>query len=81
MSAQDANLLADRQNLDLVKISPTAVPPVVKIMDYGKYKFDMAKKEKENKKSQKASELKETWLSMTIDRHDLETKAKQTRKF
>lgn len=81
MSAQDANLLADRKNLDLVKISPTATPPVCKIMDYGKFKFDTQKREKEARKNQKVSELKEVWLSMTIERHDLETKAKQARKF
>ena len=81
MSARAANDLANQKNLDLVKISPTAVPPVCKIMDYGKFKFDTQKREKEAKRSQKVSELKEVWLSMTIDRHDLETKAKHARKF
>lgn len=81
MSAYDANRIADERNLDLVKISPTADPPVCKIMDYGKYKFDMIKKEKDARKKQKVSELKEVWLSMTIDTHDLETKAKQASKF
>ncbi|MCI8435310.1 MAG: translation initiation factor IF-3 [Clostridia bacterium] len=81
MSAFEANRLAEEKNLDLVKISPTAVPPVCKIMDYGKFKFDTAKREKDARKNQKISEMKETWLSMTIDTHDLETKAKQTRKF
>ncbi|MDR2202440.1 MAG: translation initiation factor IF-3 [Clostridiales bacterium] len=81
MSAYEANLIADRKNLDLVKISPMATPPVCKIMDYGKYKFDTAKREKDARKNQKGSELKEVWLSMTIDKHDLETKAKSAQKF
>lgn len=81
MSAAQANRIADERNLDLVKISPTVVPPVCKIMDYGKFKFDAAKKEKDARKNQKTSELKEVWLSMTIDTHDLETKAKQAAKF
>ena len=81
MSAMQANRIADEKNLDLVKISPTVVPPVCKIMDYGKFKFDAAKKEKDARRNQKTSELKEVWLSMTIDTHDLETKAKQAAKF
>ena len=81
MSSYDANRLADEKNLDLVKISPNAEPPVCKIMDYGKFKFDTAKKEKDARRNQKVSEMKETWLSMTIDTHDLETKAKQSQKF
>lgn len=81
MTAAEANRIADERNLDLVKISPTADPPVCKIMDYGKYKFDLIKKEKDAKKKQKVSDLKEVWLSMTIDVHDLETKAKQAYKF
>ena len=81
MSAAAANALADEKNLDLVKISPTANPPVCKIMDYGKFMFDAAKKEKDTRKNQKVSALKEIWLSMTIDAHDLETKAKQAGKF
>ena len=81
MSAAQANRIADEKNLDLVKISPTAKPPVCKIMDYGKFRFDAAKKEKDARKNQKISELKEVWLSMTIDTHDLETKAKQAAKF
>lgn len=81
VSSYDANRIADERNLDLVKISPAAVPPVCKIMDYGKYKFDLQKKEKDARKNQKASELKEVWLSMTIDTHDLETKAKSAIKF
>lgn len=81
MSSYDAKALADQKNLDLVKISPTANPPVCKIMDYGKFKFDTAKREKDARKNQKVSELKEVWLSMTIERHDMETKAKFARKF
>ena len=81
MSAREANALADKKNLDLVKISPNAKPPVCKIMDYGKYKFEQNKRDKEVKKNQVVSELKEVWLSMTIEKHDLETKAKHARKF
>ena len=73
--------MAEAADLDLVKIAPTAVPPVCKIMDYGKFKFDAAKREKDARKNQKVTELKEIWLSMTIDTHDLETKAKQCLKF
>ena len=81
MSAAEANALADDRNLDLVKISPQAVPPVCKLMDYGKYRFEQSKKEKEAKKNQKVIELKEIWLSATIDSHDLEVKAKSAIKF
>lgn len=81
MSAREANELAEKENLDLVKISPNAVPPVCKIMDYGKYVFDKAKKEKEQRKNQKIVELKEVQLSMTIEQHDIDIKAKNARKF
>lgn len=81
MSAAMANKIADERNYDLVKISPNAVPPVCKIMDYGKFKFDTAKREKDARKTQKTVDIKEVWLSMTIDTHDLETKAKQAIKF
>lgn len=81
MSPREAMLLAEEENLDLVKISPNAVPPVCKIMDFGKYKFELAKKEKENRKNQKVVELKEVQLSMTIDVGDLNVKAKQASKF
>lgn len=73
--------LAEEENLDLVKISPTAVPPVCKIMDWGKFKFEQAKKEKENRKNQKIVELKEVQLSMTIDVGDVNVKAKQATRF
>ena len=81
MPLEKALALAESKNFDLVKISPTAVPPVCKIMDYGKYKFEKAKKEKEARKNQKTVELKEVWLSMTIEDNDLNTKAKQAKKF
>lgn len=81
MSSFDANRLAEDKGLDLVKIAPQGNPPVCKIMDYGKYKFELSKKAKEAKKNQKFTELKEMWLSMTIEQHDLETKARITSKF
>ena len=81
VSAYEAQRLADEQELDLVKISPNSVPPVCKIMDYSKYKYEQTKREKEMKRNQKVIEVKEVWLSMTIDVGDLQTKAKQTQKF
>ncbi len=78
MSAQEALRIAEEAELDLVKISPNAIPPVCKIMNYGKFKFEQAKKEKENRKNQKIVELKEIYLSMTIDVGDLNVKAKKT---
>lgn len=81
MTPREAMRLAEEEDLDLVKISPNAVPPVCKIMDWGKFKFEQAKKEKENRKNQKIVELKEVQLSMTIDVGDLNVKAKQARKF
>lgn len=81
MSPREAMRLAEEENLDLVKISPTAVPPVCKIMDWGKFKFEQAKKEKENRKNQKIVELKEVQLSMTIDVGDVNVKAKQATRF
>ncbi len=81
MSSDTALGLAEEANLDLVEISPNANPPVCKIMDYGKYRFELLKKQKEAKKNQKVIELKEIWLSMTIDVGDLNVKAKQASKF
>ncbi|MCI8499968.1 MAG: translation initiation factor IF-3 [Clostridia bacterium] len=81
MTPREALRLAEEENLDLVKISPTAVPPVCKIMDWGKFKFEQAKKEKENRKNQKIVELKEVQLSMTIDVGDVNVKAKQATRF
>ena len=73
--------MAEAADLDLVKIAPMAVPPVCKIMDYGKYRFEQTKREKENRKNQKVIELKEIRLSATIDQHDMEVKAKACTKF
>ena len=81
MSAREALNIAEEAELDLVKISPNANPPVCKIMNYGKYVFELTKKAKEAKKNQKVTEIKEIWLSMTIDIGDLNVKAKQTQKF
>ncbi len=81
MSAKQANEIAEKEGLDLVKISPSAVPPVCKIMDYGKYLFDKTKREKEQRKNQKIVELKEVQLSMTIEQHDIDIKAKHATKF
>ena len=81
VSSREALNIAEERGLDLVKISPNANPPVCKIMNYGKYLFELTKKAKEAKKNQKVVEIKEIWLSMTIDVGDLNTKAKQTSKF
>ncbi len=81
MSSREALNIAEEAGLDLVKISPSANPPVCKIMNYGKYQFELAKKAKEAKKNQKIVEIKEVWLSMTIDVGDLNVKAKQAQKF
>lgn len=81
MSALVANRLADERNLDLVKISPSAVPPVCKLMDYGKFKFESDKKEKEMKKNQKIVEIKEIWFTVTTDTGDMKTKAKKVKEF
>lgn len=72
---------AEAADLDLVNISPKAAPPVCKIMDYGKYRFEQGKKQKEAKKNQKIVTLKEMRLSATIDIHDMEVKAKNVGKF
>lgn len=81
MSAKEAFKIATEKNLDLVKIAPQAKPPVCKIMDYGKYRFEQAKREKEAKKNQRVVEIKEIRLSLKIDKHDFETKANQAQKF
>ena len=81
MDAKAAQKLAFDSGLDLVKISPNANPPVCKIMDFGKYKFELAKREKENRKNQKVVNIKEVQLSPSIDTNDFNTKAKQTMKF
>ena len=81
MSARDAMKLARESNLDLVKIAPTAKPPVCKIIDDGKYRYEQARKEKEARKKQKTIEVKEVRLSPNIDTNDLNTKVNQARKF
>ena len=81
MSAAQANEMAEEQGLDLVKISPNAVPPVCKIMDYSKFCFDQKKKEKEAKKNQRVVEVKEIRMSPSIDTNDLNTKVKSALKF
>ena len=81
MTAEAANALAEEQELDLVKISPNAVPPVCKIMDYSKFCFDQKKREKEAKKNQKVVEIKEIRMSPSIDTNDFNTKVKSAQKF
>lgn len=81
MSGREAQEKANEQGLDLVKISPKAKPPVCKIMDYGKFKYEQAKKEKEAKKNQKVITVKEVRLSPNIEEHDLNIKANQAKKF
>lgn len=81
MDTREAQRLSIEQNLDLVKIAPQASPPVCRIMDYGKYRFEQAKREKEAKKNQKVIEIKEIRLSLNIDIGDLNTKVKQATKF
>ena len=81
VSGKEAQKLADEKKLDLVKIAPTAKPPVCRIMDYGKYKFDQAKKEKEARKRQKTIETKELRLSPSIDDHDIQVKVKKAIEF
>lgn len=81
MSSFQAQRLAEEAELDLVKISPNAVPPVCKIMDYSKFKYEQSKRDKENRKNQAVVELKEIRLSMTIDVGDIAVKTKQCLKF
>ena len=81
MSAQKALDLALSKNLDLVKIAPQATPPVCKIIDYGKYRFEQAKREKEARKNQRIVEIKEVRLSLNIDTHDFETKVGHAMRF
>lgn len=81
MPVKDAQKLAVTKNLDLVKIAPQATPPVCKIMDYGKYMFELAKKEKEARKNQKVISIKEVWIKPTIEDHDFGFKAKNAYKF
>ena len=81
MSAKEAMKLAEEAELDLVKIAPNAKPPVCKIIDYGKYRYELARKEKEAKKKQKTVEVKEIRLSPNIEENDLNTKMNNARKF
>lgn len=81
VSGREAQALANEKNLDLVKISPNANPPVCKIMDFGKFKYEISKKEKESRKKQKVVVLKEVRLRPGIEDNDLRTKAKSAVKF
>ncbi|MDE6589792.1 MAG: translation initiation factor IF-3 [Oscillospiraceae bacterium] len=81
MSAREAQARADEAGLDLVKISPTANPPVCKLMDYGKYRFEQSKREKEAKKNQHVVEIKEVRMSPGIDIGDFNTKLRSAQKF
>ena len=81
MSADEALKIADEQGLDLVKISPQAVPPVCKLMDYGKYRFEQGKREKEARKNQHVVEIKEIRMSPGIDVGDFNVKLKNVQKF
>lgn len=81
MSSRDALRRAEDQNLDLVKIAPQAQPPVCKILDYGKYRFELQKRDKEAKRNQKVVDIKEIRLSLNIDTNDFNTKVNQAAKF
>lgn len=81
MSLEDALDLANERKLDLVNVAPTAKPPVCKILDYGKYRYELQKKEKEAKKKQKTTQVKEIRLSTFIEDHDLTVKANNASKF
>ena len=81
MPTRQALELAEEKQLDLVKIAPTARPPVCKLMDYGKYRFEQSKKEREIRKNQKVVSIKEVQLSATIEENDIQTKAKAAVKF
>jgi len=81
MSSKEAQKIANSKNLDLVKIAPRAVPPVCRIMDYGKYMFELAKKEKEAKKNQKVISIKEVRISPSIEDHDFDFKVRNAAKF
>ena len=81
MSLRQALEIAEQKNLDLVKIAPQTNPPVCKIIDYGKYRFEQAKREKEARKNQRVVEIKEVRLSLNIDTHDFETKRNHALRF
>ncbi len=81
MITRDAQALAQEQGLDLVEVAPTATPPVCKIIDYGKFRYDQTKREKESKKAQHQVKVKEIKLKPNIDEHDLTTKIKRAKQF
>lgn len=81
MSSKDAMKIAEEAGLDLVKIAPTAKPPVCRIVDYGKYRYELARKEKEAKKKQRTIEIKEIRMSPNIDTNDMNTKVTAAKKF
>ena len=81
MGLREALEISESKGTDLIEISPNAVPPVCKVMDYGKYKFELTKKEKEAKKKQKVVTTKEIRMSVNIDKHDIEIKAKKAIEF
>ena len=81
MSSKEALQLAEEAGVDLVKIAPTAKPPVCKIVDYGKYRYELARKEKEARKKQKTVDVKELRLSPSIDTHDVQVKVKKANEF
>ena len=81
VSLRDAIALAEERGLDLVEVAPTATPPVCRILDYGKYRYEQTKREREARKHQKQAELKEVRLKPKTDEHDLEIKTRQARKF
>ncbi len=81
MPVRKAMELAEQKNLDLVKIAPQATPPVCKIIDYGKFRFEQSKREKEQRKNQRVVEIKEVRLSLNIDTHDFETKKNHASRF
>lgn len=81
LSIKEALALAEESNLDLVNVSPNAEPPVCKILDYGKYRYELQKKEKQSKKNQKVTQVKEVRLSTFIEEHDIQVKANTAKKF
>jgi len=81
MSSAQALAIAENEGLDLVLISPNATPPVVRVMNYGKFKFEQAKRLKEQRKAQKVTEIKEIRLSVVIDKHDIDFKSKDAVRF
>jgi translation initiation factor IF-3 len=81
VSLREALTLAEQRGLDLMEVAPNAVPPVCRIVDYGKFRYEQTKKDREARKNQKQAELKEVRLKPKTDEHDLEVKAKQARKF